>query len=98
MAQYDVVIIGSGPGGEVAALRAVQLGLKVAVVEKDQVGGVCLNIGCIPTKSLLHCADLLEETKEGKKFGVITGEVKFALRSSRHDMFYTQRRAARRSL
>jgi dihydrolipoamide dehydrogenase len=82
MAQYDVVIIGSGPGGEVAALRAVQLGLKVAVVEKDQVGGVCLNIGCIPTKSLLHCADLLEETKEGKKFGVITGEVKFDLKGA----------------
>ena len=66
MAQYDLVIIGSGPGGEVAALRAVQLGLKTAVIEKEQVGGVCLNIGCIPTKALLHCADLLEETKEGK--------------------------------
>ncbi|HEY1011658.1 MAG TPA: dihydrolipoyl dehydrogenase [Herpetosiphonaceae bacterium] len=82
MAQYDVVIIGSGPGGEVAALRAVQLGLKVAVVERDQVGGVCLNIGCIPTKALLHCADLLEETREGKKFGVVTGEVKFELKGA----------------
>ncbi len=82
MAQYDVVIIGSGPGGEVAALRAVQLGLNVAVIEKEQVGGVCLNIGCIPTKALLHCADLLEETKEGKKFGVITGPVSFDLKGA----------------
>ncbi len=82
MAQYDVVIIGSGPGGEVAALRAVQLGLKTAVVEKDQVGGICLNVGCIPTKALLHCADLLEETREGKKFGVVTGEVSFDLKGA----------------
>lgn len=82
MARYDVVIIGSGPGGEVAALRAVQLGLKTAVVEKEQVGGVCLNVGCIPTKALLHCADLLEETREGKKFGVITGAVSFDLKGA----------------
>lgn len=82
MAEYDVVLIGSGPGGEVAALRAVQLGLRVAVVEKDHAGGVCLNIGCIPTKSLLHCADVLEETKESKKFGVITGTIQFDLKGA----------------
>ena len=82
MSQYDVVIIGSGPGGEVAALRAVQLGLKTAVIEKDQVGGVCLNVGCIPTKALLHCADVLEEAREGKKYGVVTGAVQFELKGA----------------
>lgn len=76
---YDVVIIGSGPGGYVAAIRAGQLGLKVAVVEVGAPGGTCLNIGCIPTKALLHSADLLEEVKEGKRFGVTTDNVQFDL-------------------
>jgi len=56
--QFDVVIIGSGPGGYVAAIRAAQLGLKTAVVERDKIGGVCLNWGCIPTKALLKSADV----------------------------------------
>jgi dihydrolipoamide dehydrogenase len=56
---YDVVIIGAGPGGYVAAIRAAQLGLKACVVEKDKAGGVCLNVGCIPSKSLIHQADLV---------------------------------------
>jgi dihydrolipoamide dehydrogenase len=76
---YDLVIIGSGPGGYVAAVRAAQLGMKAAIVESGAMGGVCLNIGCIPTKALLHSADLLEEVKEGKKFGVNVGEVSFDL-------------------
>ena len=59
---YDVVILGAGPGGYVAAIRAAQLGLKVAVVEKDRAGGVCLNVGCIPSKSLIHQADLYAES------------------------------------
>ncbi|MBM4034986.1 MAG: FAD-dependent oxidoreductase, partial [Planctomycetes bacterium] len=54
MAKYDVVVIGSGPGGYVAALRAAQLGKKTCVVERDALGGVCLNRGCIPTKALAH--------------------------------------------
>lgn len=73
--QYDVVIIGSGPGGYVAAIRAGQLGLKTAVVERAEIGGVCLNWGCIPTKALLHSAGLLQEMKESKKFGIIAPEV-----------------------
>src|SRR2546422_7767395 len=65
---YDVVIIGSGPGGYVCAIRAAQLGMKVAVVEKDKTfGGCCLNVGCIPSKALLHASELYEEA--GKKFG-----------------------------
>jgi dihydrolipoamide dehydrogenase len=77
--QYDVVIVGSGPGGYVAAVRAGQLGLKTAMVESGPLGGVCLNVGCIPTKALLHSADLLEEIKESKRFGISTADVSFDL-------------------
>ncbi len=76
---YDVVIIGSGPGGYVAAVRAGQLGMKAAIVESGAPGGTCLNIGCIPTKALLHSADLLEEVKNGKRFGIKTSGVAFDL-------------------
>ena len=55
---FDVAIIGSGPGGYVAAIRAAQLKLKTVVIEKDKVGGVCLNIGCIPSKALVHQAEI----------------------------------------
>ena len=68
--QYDLVVIGSGPGGYVSAIRAAQLGLRTAVVEKDQLGGVCLNWGCIPTKALLKSADVFRQVKEAKQFGV----------------------------
>jgi len=73
--RYDVIVIGAGPGGYVAAIRAAQLGLKAAVIERQYMGGVCLNVGCIPTKALLHTADLLEEAREGKRFGVVAQEV-----------------------
>ena len=70
---FDVVIIGSGPGGYVAAIRAGQLGLKTAIVEKDKnLGGTCLLRGCIPTKSLLHTADVFEELKHAGDLGVVT--------------------------
>ncbi|MEM8689366.1 MAG: FAD-dependent oxidoreductase, partial [Pseudomonadota bacterium] len=60
--QFDVTVIGSGPGGYVCAIRCAQLGLKTAVVEKDPTyGGTCLNIGCIPSKALLHASELFEE-------------------------------------
>ena len=74
---YDVIVIGSGPGGYVAAIRASQLGLKVAVVEKENLGGICLNWGCIPTKSLLKSAQAYEYAKHAADYGVlIEGEVK----------------------
>lgn len=74
---YDVIIIGSGPGGYVTAIRAAQLGLKVAVVEKESLGGICLNWGCIPTKSLLKSAQAFEYAVHAADYGVaISGEVK----------------------
>ena len=60
MQEYDVLIIGGGPGGYVAAIRAAQLGKKTAIVESNNLGGICLNWGCIPTKSLLKNADVLD--------------------------------------
>ncbi|MFJ4922855.1 dihydrolipoyl dehydrogenase [Streptomyces sp. NPDC088725] len=76
---YDVVVLGAGPGGYVAAIRASQLGLRVAVVEEKYWGGVCLNIGCIPTKALLRNAELAHIfTREAKTFGIrAEGEVRF---------------------
>jgi len=77
---YDVVIIGSGPGGYVSAVRASQLGLSVLMVEKDtRLGGVCTLVGCIPTKALLHTADLLEEARHGGEVGVAAREVRLDL-------------------
>jgi dihydrolipoamide dehydrogenase len=74
---YDVIVIGSGPGGYVTAIRAAQLGLKVAVVEKENLGGICLNWGCIPTKSLLKSAQAYEYALHAADYGVsISGEVK----------------------
>ena len=78
MTKYDIIFLGSGPGGYVGAIRAAQLGKKVLVVEKDKLGGVCLNIGCIPTKALLHSSSLLYSFKSAKQFGIsIDGEVNF---------------------
>jgi len=73
---YDCVVIGSGPGGYVAAIRAAQLGMKTAVVEKDQVGGRCLNYACIPAKAVLRVADVLSEIREAGDFGITVGEPK----------------------
>ncbi|MFP4383455.1 MAG: dihydrolipoyl dehydrogenase [Spirochaetia bacterium] len=67
---YDITVIGSGPGGYVAAIRAGQLGLKTAVIEKDSPGGVCLNIGCIPSKALIHQAEIFSSISELKEAGV----------------------------
>ncbi len=70
MAAYDVAIIGGGPGGYVAAIRAAQLGLKTALIEKDRVGGVCLNWGCIPSKALLYNAELVRLFRRSEEFGI----------------------------
>jgi dihydrolipoamide dehydrogenase len=67
---YDIVILGGGSGGYACALRAAELGKRVALVEKDKVGGTCLHRGCIPTKALLHAAELADQAREGASFGV----------------------------
>ena len=73
-ASYDCIVIGSGPGGYVAAIRAAQLGMKTAVVEDDQVGGRCLNYACIPAKAVLRVADVLGEIREAHDFGITVSE------------------------
>jgi len=74
---YDLIVIGAGPGGYVAAIRASQLGLKAAVIEKDKPGGVCLNIGCIPSKALIHQAEVFRSIGSLKEMGVVVDSSKF---------------------
>jgi dihydrolipoamide dehydrogenase len=74
---FDVVIIGGGPGGYVAAIRASQLGMKVALVEREHLGGVCLNWGCIPTKSLLRSAEIYDFVKRADEYGLTVGNASF---------------------
>ena len=71
---YQLIVVGTGPGGYVAAIRAAQLGLKTAVVEKDELGGTCLNWGCIPTKAWIVTAHLYEQIKRAKEYGIEVGE------------------------
>ena len=71
---YDLVILGGGTGGYVAAIRASQLGMKVAIVEKGELGGTCLHRGCIPSKALLRSAEVFRQTKEAEQFGIVTKE------------------------
>ncbi|MBA4495021.1 dihydrolipoyl dehydrogenase [Paenactinomyces guangxiensis] len=78
---YDLVVLGAGPGGYVAAVRAAQLGLKVAVVEKEKVGGVCLHKGCIPSKSLLRSAELYHDMQNSKNYGIHVADVKLDMGS-----------------
>lgn len=75
--KVDVAVIGSGPGGYVAAIRAAQLGKSVALIEKDLLGGCCLNVGCIPTKTLLAGASVLHQVRKAKDFGIVTGPISF---------------------
>ncbi|MEQ9115864.1 MAG: dihydrolipoyl dehydrogenase [Rickettsiales bacterium] len=75
MADYDITVIGGGPGGYVAAIRAAQLGLKVTLVEKEKLGGICLNWGCIPTKALLRSAEVYHLIKNAENFGIKVSKV-----------------------
>ena len=74
---WELIVIGGGPGGYTAAIRAAQLGLRTALVERDAVGGTCLNRGCIPTKALIHAAERYEEMKECETFGLRAEGVSF---------------------
>jgi len=78
---FDVIIIGSGPGGYVAAIRAAQLGLKTAIVEKSYLGGICLNWGCIPTKALLRSAEIYRAMQHAKDYGLGADNVRFDLKA-----------------
>src|SRR5438309_9848573 len=74
---FDIIIIGSGPGGYVTAIRATQLGFKTAIVERDYLGGICLNWGCIPTKALLRSAEIFHYLQHAKDYGLSAGEVTY---------------------
>ena len=78
--QYDLIIIGAGPGGYVAAKKAAKLGMSVAIIDKGEVGGTCINRGCIPTKALIHTATLYRDMSECEKFGLYARETGFDLR------------------
>jgi dihydrolipoamide dehydrogenase len=77
--QFDVVVVGAGPGGYVAAIRAAQLGLNTAIVEAQHLGGICLNWGCIPTKALLAGAELATQLKHAGQFGFQVSQIEFDL-------------------
>ena len=77
MSDFQVIVIGAGPGGYVAAIKCARLGLKTAIVESRDVGGTCLNRGCIPTKSLLHSAEVYHAVTHCDGLGIETGEVSF---------------------
>ena len=79
MANYDVIVIGAGPGGYVAAIRAAQLGLKTAVVEREHMGGICLNWGCIPTKALLRSSEVFHLMERAKEFGLKADSIGYDL-------------------
>ena len=80
---YDCIVIGSGPGGYVAAIRAAQLGMKTAIVEKDVIGGRCLNYACIPAKAVLRVADIVSEIDEASEFGITRARAPDRLRRGR---------------
>ncbi len=73
---YDVIVVGSGPGGYVTAIRASQLGLKTAVIEKESLGGICLNWGCIPTKALLKSANVYDYINHAEDYGIKVNDFK----------------------
>ena len=74
---YELIVVGAGPGGYVAAIKAAKLGIRTAVVEEREVGGTCLNRGCIPAKAMIHAATLYEEMKDAEQFGIMAENVRF---------------------
>lgn len=82
--KFDIAVIGAGPGGYVAAIKASQMGKKVALIEKDYLGGTCLNVGCIPTKTLLAGAEILHAVKHAGQFGIATGPVTIDYAKMKH--------------
>src|SRR5665811_210088 len=77
--EFDLVVIGAGPGGYVAAIRAAQLGMKTAIVERDKLGGICLNWGCIPTKALLRTSEVYHLMQNAESFGLRAENIGFDL-------------------
>ena len=75
--KFDIVVVGGGPGGYVAAIRAAQLGLKTALVEREHLGGICLNWGCIPTKALLRSAEIYHLMRNADQFGLSAENITF---------------------
>src|SRR5687768_1449162 len=76
--KYDLIVVGAGPGGYVAAIRAAQLGLKTACIERERPGGICLNWGCIPTKALLKSADVIRTVQKAADYGItVEGKISF---------------------
>src|SRR3546814_4988847 len=76
---FDLIVLGSGPGGYVAAIRASQLGLKTAIVERENLGGICLNWGCIPTKALLRTSEIYPYMKQAENYGLSVEKPSFSL-------------------
>jgi len=76
---YDMIVIGAGPGGYVAAIRGAQLGLKVAIVEREHMGGICLNWGCIPTKAMLRSSEIFHLMHRASEFGLSVDKINFDL-------------------
>ena len=77
---FDLIVIGAGPGGYVAAIRGAQLGMKVAIIERENLGGICLNWGCIPTKALLRTAEVYHLMKNADQFGLSAKEISFDIK------------------
>ena len=79
--EFDMIVIGAGPGGYVSAIRGAQLGLNVAIIEKEHMGGICLNWGCIPTKAMLRSSEVFDLVKKAEKYGISVGKVDYDLNS-----------------
>ena len=92
---FDVIIIGSGPGGYVTAIRAAQLGFKTAIVEREYLGGICLNWGCIPTKALLRSAEIYHYMQHAKDYGLKAEQCRLR-RGRRREAFARRLEAAQR--